>query len=774
MAEEMETFAARLASFDLVLQPEKRRSSSAKAVKPIAWPYHSPSPAELAHAGFYYNPYETNPDNTTCFQCRRALDGWEEDDNPITEHLKHSPDCGWAIMMDIQQHSSNPAEIEDPTSEKIREARLATFGASWPHDGKRGWMVDGGWYFCPTEESNDLASCAYCKLSLDGWEPKDDPFTASQPGTKSKSTKKSSKAKSKSSKAKKEEVAETDSQMDIDTADYSQLEPSKTKRTTRGKKRTSDQIESEQVNVIDTESVEEAEPPAKKRATKSRNSTQEYSNQNEEVIADMRPDESMHEEEPKRGRGTTKKKASSKSQKASTGSSTSKTTSKPRAPSDHELYAALVADLEKAEPGELTVETTIKPSKKSKAKTRKTTPEPTAPSEPLEEVIDNANEIERQTDRVVPEEPVSQVTAQEVKPSPAKSTRRSRSSIIPELESEPSTETLPKTSKRSESNAIHNDESDSIRHQSFVSVEIPARGPEKESKTELIDEGESNNKGPKKKNKQRSSTEKAKKSKKPSKTTEPPEPKQGPVEQGTEARKSPLEQPPIIAGPDTAEQKKPEQSQEQEVEQPSTRRRSSRVPPKTAERYSDIPEEKQFARSFAGSQSSNSQRICDSAEQENVSPLPASKSTLSLSPQSSDAENQPPLLKPSVSRPPITSPSKQQAIRVPLATSTPSPSKRNANTGSLYTTRPWNPIDIDEILLTGTGDKENFDFNSALNNVKGELTSPEKKMTVEEWIKWNAKNGEEKLRHECEKLVGQFEQEGARAMRVLEGIECID
>lgn len=47
-------------------------------------------------------------------------------------------------------------------------------------------------------------------------------------------------------------------------------------------------------------------------------------------------------------------------------------------------------------------------------------------------------------------------------------------------------------------------------------------------------------------------------------------------------------------------------------------------------------------------------------------------------------------------------------------------------------------------------------------------------MSVEEWIKWHAKNGEEKLRQECERLVGQFEREGARAMRVLEGIECID
>lgn len=43
-------------------------------------------------------------------------------------------------MMDIQQRSSNPAEIEDPTSETIVQARKGTFGESWPHDGKKGWL----------------------------------------------------------------------------------------------------------------------------------------------------------------------------------------------------------------------------------------------------------------------------------------------------------------------------------------------------------------------------------------------------------------------------------------------------------------------------------------------------------------------------------------------------------------------------------------------------------------------------------------------------------
>ncbi|EEP82323.1 predicted protein [Uncinocarpus reesii 1704] len=84
--------------------------------------------------------------------------------------------------MDITRRSSNPAEIVDPTSVEIVEARRATFGTWWPYDGKKGWkckmekMVEAGWYFCPNDESDDFVSCAYCDLGLDGWERGDDPF----------------------------------------------------------------------------------------------------------------------------------------------------------------------------------------------------------------------------------------------------------------------------------------------------------------------------------------------------------------------------------------------------------------------------------------------------------------------------------------------------------------------------------------------------------------------------------------------------------------------
>lgn len=47
MNQGMETFEARLASFDTVLNSGKRRGSSTKSVKPISWPHSSPSPAEV-------------------------------------------------------------------------------------------------------------------------------------------------------------------------------------------------------------------------------------------------------------------------------------------------------------------------------------------------------------------------------------------------------------------------------------------------------------------------------------------------------------------------------------------------------------------------------------------------------------------------------------------------------------------------------------------------------------------------------------------------------
>ena len=37
-------------------------------------------------------------------------------------------------------------------------------------------MVEAGWKYTPTPESDDMATCSYCQLALDGWENSDKPL----------------------------------------------------------------------------------------------------------------------------------------------------------------------------------------------------------------------------------------------------------------------------------------------------------------------------------------------------------------------------------------------------------------------------------------------------------------------------------------------------------------------------------------------------------------------------------------------------------------------
>lgn len=153
----------------------------------------------MARAGFYFQPWPDNPDNVVCFLCHKAMDGWEDGDDPLHEHLKHAPECGWAVTTAIE------AEIESytmmhPLDTPMMEARKATFAGMWPHDSKRAWkcktkqvglpflgywlerwltcleqLVEAGWRYTPTPDSDDNATCAYCGLGLDGWEQGDKP-----------------------------------------------------------------------------------------------------------------------------------------------------------------------------------------------------------------------------------------------------------------------------------------------------------------------------------------------------------------------------------------------------------------------------------------------------------------------------------------------------------------------------------------------------------------------------------------------------------------------
>ena len=195
----------------------------------------------------------------------------------------------------------------------------------------------------------------------------------------------------------------------------------------------------------------------------------------------------------------------------------------------------------------------------------------------------------------------------------------------------------------------------------------------------------------------------------------------------------------------------------------------------------ETPEDaKLFARQGSAAPSMDQPKILPEAGI--IRSLPQPLSTVSTpkpapSPQSSDAENQPPSSRTSKPCPPFSmqSPSKSQISRVPLAAATPVNSPSRNNLSKLQSTFPWTAVDIERIFeSTPAADKENspFEFGMVGKGGKSLLASPERKLTVEQWIQSNAQIGEERLRNECERLVGKFEEQGVRALRVLEGIVC--
>jgi hypothetical protein len=104
----------------------------------------------------------------------------------------------------------------------------------------------------------------------------------------------------------------------------------------------------------------------------------------------------------------------------------------------------------------------------------------------------------------------------------------------------------------------------------------------------------------------------------------------------------------------------------------------------------------------------------------------------------------------------------------------------------------WSPADIENIFLTspakqaaskgkayGVGPDMNMNdldkdaLASVVGSVRENMTSEEKDMTVEQWVRWNAKRGEEELKSKCETMVTVFERQGAKAQRALDGIRCM-
>ncbi|KAL1020913.1 hypothetical protein UPYG_G00006330 [Umbra pygmaea] len=85
----------RFHSYSTMYSYDKRLDSFAD------WPFREEcqcTPEMMAKAGFVHCPIESEPDVACCFFCLKELEGWEPEDNPWSEHVKRSPNCGFLTL----------------------------------------------------------------------------------------------------------------------------------------------------------------------------------------------------------------------------------------------------------------------------------------------------------------------------------------------------------------------------------------------------------------------------------------------------------------------------------------------------------------------------------------------------------------------------------------------------------------------------------------------------------------------------------------------------
>ncbi|KAK5169265.1 hypothetical protein LTR04_005909 [Oleoguttula sp. CCFEE 6159] len=750
--EGVNTFIGRLATFEAPHHLTKRRASSTKKKTPttVIWPHEKPAPEELAQAGFFYKPTSNNPDNVMCFLCKRSLDGWEPADDPVSEHLQHSPECGWAINMGIKQRNDKLDRAEeDPMGDAMVEARKATFQASWPHEAKRGWkcktqkMVEAGWFYDPSPEMDDGVTCSYCSLSLDGWEPKDDPL-------------------------------EEHRRRSPDCYFFSPVEEHMAaKKTARGRKvRGSRVSKASRLSNQSTFSTFSEAPSLMSIGDAA-------AMEEDDSVLTTATAATTTSMAGKGKRKTSKPRVASKS--------TKRTTKKQSAAPEPELSGADDTVPHSLRESALIVPSSPSPSKseeklRPKRATRRNTNQIDESHLQDTSVIELAPRITRtRNTRGQPwtSEAASQVQLEEeiviVAPPP-----QDEMIVMPKRGTKRTSDGLRKVQDTS---TMTPEEAPAPPEARIVS------GKGKKGKKMKVEEA-----APEAEPKLEQDTEPL--------ASEPTQPETAassapPPKPASKTRKGKKPSKQAIASPD------PMPSGPQAPPSPSPARLTSQSPTP----YEPTP----AADEFEPSPTPQKPRHIPATTTEPTltprhapalapsrPPTPPPKSTPSLpprrsnSPQSSDAENMPPSARAaqaSASATRVRSPSKlptaaasapvaEQGTRVPLA-STPSAHSLPAATSSsgLPTTHPWTAADLESIFLPGPDSPSEpparASLAETLEHVQRGLTSAEKEMSLEDWVRWRAARGEERLRAECERLVGVFEREGLRALRAVEGVEVV-
>lgn len=741
-----------------------------------------------------------------CFLCGVKLDGWEAEDDALAEHLAHSATCVWAqaLYAGLAARQNDDAVNADPMSEDQITARRGTFehNNEWPHENKKGWkckiqkMVEAGFCHDPApivsgeEDDGDGVTCFYCTLSLDGWEPKDDPLqehkrrtpdcaffalgggvvkkgTKGKKGARGSTASKASRLSTQSTMSEApmaaEDVDEDALAMDDSIAsngtNASQATVTGAKKGTKKGGRPKAAAKGAKGKKKASSMLAEAEDPPQYRDM----SSQAQNEMEEEIVVSPAPSAAQPAKK-KRGRPS-------------------------KQPLDTSVVEVSSMD--------------VAPAKKTtRGKKAKAQPEPEFEI-PADEEVDAQLQEELENSMDLASQDLDQSTPQAEPAKPKRGVKRTSdglrkreeesevSVIAVEFPVPPQPAAAPATKNRgrkpSKQAATEQSQIEAMSQQPEAVQEDTVMSEAEPSEPAKGEKGAAKGKGRK-----ASSTRSSKSRTSKTKAAEPEEPTDDRPEdldrdeQEIEAELARIAAEQATAARITQGMAEVQSEQERSAEyEPSPSHHPHQE--KHVRAIEHLEHELQAEVEQLGQPGQNLANYVQKVAKPSMSMPGAFSPTPEESPAGSDKENLPS----SAHQATITkqvpvqpqypiSQSPTKAVRIPLAPSTPnklvSPSKRTLllspskqPLGQLTSTTPWCPADLDELLMASPQATPGT-LAARFAVQAGKLGPVEKGLTVEEWVRWNAERAEEELRRRCERMVGVFEGEGVRAMQSLGGV----
>lgn len=722
------------------------------------------------------------------------LDGWEAEDDPLKEHLAHSANCLWAMSLNAGISAQSDSDNEhDPMADELADARRGTFGDAWPHEAKRGWkckiqrMIEAGWCYDPTdadEDDRDGVTCFYCNLSLDGWEPKDDPMeehrrrspecaffslvekvsgsTQAPKRSKTGKGKKGTRSSAASRLSTMSSVSTASEALDLGDVEVGDADAAvddsiiSTATTasqasaiggTKGKKKAG--------------RTKAAAKGAKgrSRASVSESQAESEAPQTENIMAQSAPQQEIEEPAAVPAKKTRKGARQSKQQVDS---------------SVVEISSLDVAPAKKATRG-----------RKAKAEPE---PEPEPEAEQDPEHSEVSAQLQEELEHSMSSGAEAEMEDATPQPEPVKSKRGVKrtsdglrkkesdvSSVVVEFPVPPKAASAAAQGKKGRKPSKQTSEMDDQPPRTTLQYDIMV--PELETKPEPPKPTKSKNpsaaKGKQRKGKKASST-RSSRSSRATVTADETQDEDAVEDLERDEREIEAELQRIAA----------EQEKADEYE-------ASPSHPRHAQKHVDeIRHLEEGLQAEVEGLDNPGKNLTDYVAHVAAGSSPASAAKEIASPSGSDKENQPnssgkalylPTATIAASAAPL---SPVKTTRIPLALGTPnrlvpvSPGKRllvspsKTQLTALTSTQPWEAVDLDAVLLASPQPTPGT-LASRLAGAADALTSPERALTLEEWVRWRAEKAEQELRWKCEKMVGVFESEGVRALGCLGGIEAV-